>query len=477
MELENSNCNGSIKRSRNFSEEIGSFKIIHTDSDADVDDQSLNKKKIISEYKIVYNETRQSNRHKTPSKVWKYFALATKHTARADSSLKDETDDRVLCMLCYSKGRVHVYKSKTSSSNLWKHLNRKHDIEIPSEKMFAVCTSSLDRFEFAAEEIDEGNSSIEYPLPPLEDDNNDTLIKTDEFEEIEEYQEDDSNLQSGIAIEADEEEEEAEQNVEAILKYDLNPPTLTMQKDIGLAIVEEVAKRPILYELQSSKLASVKATKDLMWAEIYEALGQIIPIERIQKIWKNIRDRYKKIRNFERDGQECFAKYKYYDHLAFLEEAEQLGSQFSEVEFEEPIEKKPRTEDFSFLIEQTDNMLSSVDDLVQSDQNYTTEDVVSETSSNCIVSSSNPPPITATIYPMEVHSNNFDNIPTKQPASPSPAVQQQQSANTSSNSNSTDQMDEFDLFGKLIANKLRSAPRDRVNLIEVKIMQAILENI
>ncbi|XP_055836820.1 arp2/3 complex-activating protein rickA-like [Episyrphus balteatus] len=472
--METPNSNVSLKRTRN--DEIGSFKIIHTDTDTD--DNSINgnanKKKIISEYKIVYNETRQSNRHKNPSGVWKYFALATKDTSTGDNNFKDEPDDRVLCMLCYNKGRVHVYKSKTSSSNLWKHLNRKHDIEIPTERMFAVSTSSLDRFEFNSEEIDDGNSSNDCQLPVLDEENNDVLIKADDFDGIEEYteeEEDEQNIQSSLSNEMIEEN---------ILRYEISSSRMT--KDIGLAIIEEVAKRPILYEVQMSKLSTVKATKKVMWEEVYDALGQIVPIERIQKIWKNIRDRYKKIRNIERDGMKCIAKYKYYDHLGFLDDDEQLGCQLSDVEFEEqPEEKKPRPEDFSFLIEQTDSILTSVDDLVQNDQNYTTEDVVSETSSNCIVSSSNPPTITTTIYPMEMNPNNSDVIIAKPPPTPATAPPQTappppQQPETPPVSNNTEQMDEFDLFGKLIANKLRNAPRDRVNLIEVKIMQAILEN-
>lgn len=480
-----SNC--SLKREASqLPNEFGSFKIIRTDPVSEDDKSSVvndgSKRKKFSEYKITQNETRQSNRHKTPSRVWKYFALATKHNKNDDGNLpttKDDDDDRVLCLLCYAKGQVHVYKSKTSSSNLWKHLNRKHDIEIPTEKMFAVCTSNFDRFEFErGEEVDDGTNSTDYQtLPVLDDENSDALIKSENFQEIAEYTEEEeedseSNVQSCLPVD---EEDDQQQTNQTILKFDGASSTV---KDIGLLVVEEVAKRPLLYDAaQSSKISSVRSTKELLWAEVYEALGQIIPIQQIQKIWRNIRDRYKKIRKIERDGQECLVKYKYYDHLSFLDESEQLGNHLSDREFEESSpERKVRSEDFSFLIEQNDiSMLPSVDDLVQADENFTTEDVVNETSNNCIVSSSNPPTITI--------SNELEDgkqsapppqqeiiIPPQPPQTPLP------SANKSSSVPTIDHMDEFDLFGKLIANKLRNAPRDRVNLIEFKIMQAILEN-
>lgn len=55
------------------------------------------------------------------------------------------------------------------------------------------------------------------------------------------------------------------------------------------------------------------------WTEVYEALNRLIPLPKIPKIWKNIRDRYHKVRrsaNIESDGK---PKYRYYDHLSFLD--------------------------------------------------------------------------------------------------------------------------------------------------------------
>lgn len=56
-----------------------------------------------------------------------------------------------------------------------------------------------------------------------------------------------------------------------------------------------------------------------LWTEIYEALHRELPLQKIPKLWKNIRDRYHKVRriaNIEGDGR---PKYRYFDLLGFLD--------------------------------------------------------------------------------------------------------------------------------------------------------------
>lgn len=61
-----------------------------------------------------------------------------------------------------------------------------------------------------------------------------------------------------------------------------------------------------------------------LWLEIYETLNHLIPYEKLPKTWKNIRDRYYKIkRNLETNSVndiEVRPKYRYYDLLRFLDQ-------------------------------------------------------------------------------------------------------------------------------------------------------------
>lgn len=58
-----------------------------------------------------------------------------------------------------------------------------------------------------------------------------------------------------------------------------------------------------------------------LWLDIYKALNQLIPFEKLPKIWKNIRDRYQKIKkDMERDGRTVKPKYRYFEMLRFLDD-------------------------------------------------------------------------------------------------------------------------------------------------------------
>lgn len=92
--------------------------------------------------------------------------------------------------------------------------------------------------------------------------------------------------------------------------------------DINEILISEVAKRPLLYKPQTCQ--QEKGAKHLIrrqqWTEVYEALNRLIPLPKIPKIWKNIRDRYHKVRrsaNMENIDEK--PKYRYYELLTFLD--------------------------------------------------------------------------------------------------------------------------------------------------------------
>lgn len=100
-------------------------------------------------------------------------------------------------------------------------------------------------------------------------------------------------------------------------------------------MISEVAKRPLLYKPQTVQEKGVKhVLRRQQWTEIYEALNHLIPLVKLPKIWKNIRDRYHKVRrmaNIESDGK---PKYRYYEHLSFLDNImdEQKSTQYEQIE-------------------------------------------------------------------------------------------------------------------------------------------------
>lgn len=81
-----------------------------------------------------------------------------------------------------------------------------------------------------------------------------------------------------------------------------------------------MAKRPLLYKAQSCQ---EKGAKHIMrrqqWTEVYEALNHLIPLPRLPKIWKNIRDRYHKVRRVANVEANEKPKYRYYELLNFLD--------------------------------------------------------------------------------------------------------------------------------------------------------------
>lgn len=90
--------------------------------------------------------------------------------------------------------------------------------------------------------------------------------------------------------------------------------------DINEILISEVAKRPLLYGSQTQLEGHGAKTKmrRQLWSDVYESLNHIVPLARLPTIWKNIRDRYHKVRRIANvDGLK--PKYRYYDQLRFLD--------------------------------------------------------------------------------------------------------------------------------------------------------------
>ncbi len=88
--------------------------------------------------------------------------------------------------------------------------------------------------------------------------------------------------------------------------------------DLNQILIAEVRSRPQLYDPKLCHKNKHRTRQDL-WFQVYETLNHLIPLERLPKIWKNIRDRYQKVRrSCERDENKV-PKYRYYDELRFLD--------------------------------------------------------------------------------------------------------------------------------------------------------------
>lgn len=96
------------------------------------------------------------------------------------------------------------------------------------------------------------------------------------------------------------------------------------KKDINEILIHEISKRPQIYDANLCTKNKAQVRRDL-WTEIYEALNHLIAYDKLPKIWKNIRDRYQKIKkDVDRDGRMPTGKprYRYYDMLRFLDDVE-----------------------------------------------------------------------------------------------------------------------------------------------------------
>lgn len=114
------------------------------------------------------------------------------------------------------------------------------------------------------------------------------------------------------------------ENVEVFYFKQCHDRLFLFLSDINEILIAEIRKRPLLYNsmaCQTEKGLKHQLRRQL-WSEVYESLNHLIPYARLPKIWKNIRDRYHKVRRcMEGQGGDSSAKpkYRYYDLLRFLD--------------------------------------------------------------------------------------------------------------------------------------------------------------
>ncbi|KAL5279469.1 hypothetical protein ACFFRR_003841, partial [Megaselia abdita] len=228
---------------------------------------------------------------------------------------------------------------------------------------------------------------------------------------------------------------------------------------INVSIIEEIFKHPEIFDHKNCK--ATKQDRDLQWDTVAAQFKGTVDIEHIKKVWKNIRDRYKKLRNKElRTGivQPPEKRYKYYDLLNELDVTGALcgyeGQENSESDRTQ-VENTPR----SILIKKrrrSSNEEEFTDVEYLHDRNQFNEiddgDPLFEE-----LEEINTEPALKTIK-MEEKSIVHADLPSKSQIQPS----------------SSSIEDEFTLFGKLVAEKLRRMPRQKSNRLEMKVMTLLL---
>jgi hypothetical protein len=171
------------------------------------------------------------NSNKTSSGVWKFFGKL-----HYDNQIVDE--GHFYCISCYANRITKKYQTNTSTGNLIKHMIRAHDIQ------------------------------LEQPIYRIKRQSDSFTIVKEEFKG-------DPALNSFHSRDNDDDG--------AYIVYDINE-----------ILIAEVHKRPQLYDPKLCHKNKHQIRQDL-WLEVYETLNRLIPLERLPKIWKNIRDRYQKV--------------------------------------------------------------------------------------------------------------------------------------------------------------------------------------
>ncbi|XP_031627596.1 uncharacterized protein LOC116343581 [Contarinia nasturtii] len=194
--------------------------------------------------------------------------------------LNDAVDKKhVYCTHCFGNQRIKKYQRSTSTGNLSKHLRKQHNISL--------------------------NQTFRVKKDP---DNTIHLIKEDADE-------------SDVVDEGSDE----------FLVHDINE-----------ILISEVAKRPLLYNPQAVQEKGSKHTRRReQWEEVYGALNHLIPIAKLPKVWKNIRDRYHKVRRAASEHGDAKPKYRYYEHLRFLDSIidDQHSTKYEQIEEEADVEE------------------------------------------------------------------------------------------------------------------------------------------
>ncbi|KAJ6630517.1 hypothetical protein Bhyg_17530, partial [Pseudolycoriella hygida] len=161
------------------------------------------------------------------------------------------------CISCYANRVTKKYQTNTSTGNLIKHMIRSHDI------------------------------LLEQPIYRIKRENDSYTVVKEEFRGD-------------------------------MLGNSFNTSTDDFIYDINQILIDEVHKRPQLYDSALCRKNKHQIRQEL-WFEVYRKLNEIIPLERLPKIWKNIRDRYRKVRRTCEKDESKVPRYRYYEKLRFLD--------------------------------------------------------------------------------------------------------------------------------------------------------------
>lgn len=91
--------------------------------------------------------------------------------------------------------------------------------------------------------------------------------------------------------------------------------------DINEVLIAEIAKRPQIYDSSLCPKNKNQIRREL-WVEIFHVMNELIPLDKLPKVWKNIRDRYHKIKKDIERGSQTKPKYRYFEMLQFLDSIE-----------------------------------------------------------------------------------------------------------------------------------------------------------
>lgn len=236
-----------------------------------------------------------------------------------------------------------------------------------------------------------------------------------------------------------------------------------MFTDINVSIIEAIFKHPEIFDHKNCK--ATKSDRDRQWDLIGNQFKGTVDIEHIKKVWKNIRDRYKKLRNKElRTGvvPPPEKRYKYYDLLNELDvtgilctfdgldNSESDRAQVESSSHKPIIIKKRRRST-------VDEEFTDVEYL--NDRNVQFDEIADDD------------PLFGELEEITQESNHkIKTEPQRSYITISPTKPQLTTATGLYNSNE----DEYTIFGKLIAEKLRRMPKQRANRLEMKVMALLL---
>ncbi|XP_018578262.1 uncharacterized protein LOC108916481 isoform X3 [Anoplophora glabripennis] len=99
--------------------------------------------------------------------------------------------------------------------------------------------------------------------------------------------------------------------------------TLVYCETVEELLISLVQLRPALWDHRIPLKSRSKNIKDDLWVEVYTAMGQIIPLEEIKKKWRNLRDKYIKVKGeicvYKPSGMGAKGKQKVWKHFSALQ--------------------------------------------------------------------------------------------------------------------------------------------------------------